>query len=169
MTTSLSIIRSAGAADGHQKPSPAVILYMQTVLMVPVMQLIDKLSVLADAAKYDVSCASSGAPKLSSKAERAQRHRWHGHLPQLYPGWSLRGAVEDPAHQFLPVRLPVLRQSALQRRTRARFTPEEVVELTLDFYRRNCISGLFLSSGIIRSADYTMGSWCGSPAAARRA
>jgi putative DNA modification/repair radical SAM protein len=39
---------------------------------------------------------------------------------------------------------------------RARFTPEEVVTLTLDFYRRNCVSGLFLSSGIIRSADYTM-------------
>ncbi|MER2299227.1 MAG: putative DNA modification/repair radical SAM protein, partial [Pseudomonas sp.] len=39
---------------------------------------------------------------------------------------------------------------------RARFSPEEVVRLTLDFYRRNCISGLFLSSGIIRSADYTM-------------
>src|SRR5690606_34930183 len=39
---------------------------------------------------------------------------------------------------------------------RARFTPEEVVALTLDLYRRNCISGLFLSSGIIRSADYTM-------------
>lgn len=39
---------------------------------------------------------------------------------------------------------------------RARFTPEEVVTLTLDFYKRNCISGLFLSSGIIRSADYTM-------------
>lgn len=39
---------------------------------------------------------------------------------------------------------------------RARFSPEEVVSLTLDFYRRNCVSGLFLSSGIIRSSDYTM-------------
>ncbi len=39
---------------------------------------------------------------------------------------------------------------------RARFTPEEVVQLTLDFYRRNYIEGLFLSSGIIRSPDYTM-------------
>jgi predicted DNA-binding helix-hairpin-helix protein len=39
---------------------------------------------------------------------------------------------------------------------RARFTPEEVVQLTLDFYRRNYIEGLFLSSGIIRNPDYTM-------------
>ena len=39
---------------------------------------------------------------------------------------------------------------------RARFTVDEVVQLTLDFYRRNCIEGLFLSSGIIRSPDYTM-------------
>lgn len=121
------------------------------------MELIDKLTVLADAAKYDVSCASSGAPKRSSK------------------GQSGMGATDGMGicHSFTPdgrcvALLKVLLtnfclydcQYCVNRRSsdvpRARFTPEEVVTLTLDFYRRNCISGLFLSSGIIRSADYTM-------------
>ncbi len=121
------------------------------------MQLIEKLSVLADAAKYDVSCASSGAPKRSSR------------------GKSGLGATDGIGicHSFTPdgrcvALLKILLtnfclydcQYCVNRRSsdvpRARFTPEEVVTLTLDFYRRNCISGLFLSSGIIRSADYTM-------------
>jgi predicted DNA-binding helix-hairpin-helix protein len=49
-----------------------------------------------------------------------------------------------------------LHQPLLSNVRRARFTPEEVVKLTLEFYRRNYIEGLFLSSGIIRSSDYTM-------------
>lgn len=121
------------------------------------MQLIEKLSVLADAAKYDVSCANSGAPKRSSR------------------GKSGLGATDGMGicHSFTPdgrcvALLKILLtnfclydcQYCVNRRSsdvpRARFTPEEVVTLTLDFYRRNCISGLFLSSGIIRSADYTM-------------
>ena len=121
------------------------------------MELIDKLSVLADAAKYDVSCASSGAPKRDSR------------------GKSGLGATNSMGicHSFTPdgrcvALLKILLtnfclydcQYCVNRRSsdvpRARFTPEEVVTLTLDFYRRNCISGLFLSSGIIRSADYTM-------------
>ena len=121
------------------------------------MQLIDKLTILADAAKYDVSCASSGAPKRSSK------------------GRSGLGATNGMGicHSFTPdgrcvALLKILLtnfclydcQYCINRRSsdvpRARFSPEEVVTLTLDFYKRNCISGLFLSSGIIRSSDYTM-------------
>ncbi|AYN93702.1 putative DNA modification/repair radical SAM protein [Pseudomonas luteola] len=121
------------------------------------MELTDKLIVLADAAKYDVSCASSGAPKRSSK------------------GKDGLGATDGMGicHSFTPdgrcvSLLKILLtnfclydcQYCVNRRSsnvpRARFTPEEVVKLTLDFYRRNTISGLFLSSGIIRSADYTM-------------
>ncbi|SDT16936.1 putative DNA modification/repair radical SAM protein [Halopseudomonas xinjiangensis] len=121
------------------------------------MQLVDKLAVLADAAKYDASCASSGAPKRSSK------------------GKSGIGATDGMGicHSFTPdgrcvSLLKILLtnfclfdcQYCVNRRSsdvpRARFTPEEVVRLTLDFYQRNYISGLFLSSGIIRSADYTM-------------
>lgn len=121
------------------------------------MLLTEKLAVLADAAKYDVSCASSGAPKRSSR------------------GRSGLGATDGMGicHSFTPdgrcvALLKILLtnfclydcQYCVNRRSsdvpRARFTPEEVVTLTLDFYRRNCISGLFLSSGIIRTADYTM-------------
>ncbi|WP_077045626.1 putative DNA modification/repair radical SAM protein [Pseudomonas sp. KK4] len=121
------------------------------------MELIDKLSILADAAKYDASCASSGAPKRSSE------------------GKSGLGSTDGMGicHSYTPdgrcvSLLKVLLtnfclydcQYCVNRRSsdvpRARFTPEEVVTLTLDFYRRNCVSGLFLSSGIIRSADYTM-------------
>ncbi|MDZ3991379.1 putative DNA modification/repair radical SAM protein [Pseudomonas sp. Teo4] len=121
------------------------------------MQLIAKLGILADAAKYDASCASSGAPKRNSR------------------GGDGLGATNGTGicHSFTPdgrcvSLLKVLLtnfclydcQYCVNRRSsnvpRARFTPEEVVRLTLDFYRRNCISGLFLSSGIIRSADYTM-------------
>jgi len=121
------------------------------------MQLIAKLGILADAAKYAASCASSGAPKRSSR------------------GRDGLGATDGMGicHSYTPdgrcvSLLKVLLtnfclydcQYCVNRRSsnvpRARFTPEEVVRLTLDFYRRNCISGLFLSSGIIRSADYTM-------------
>lgn len=121
------------------------------------MQLIAKLGILADAAKYDASCASSGAPKRSSRGREGL------------------GATDGVGicHSFTPdgrcvSLLKVLLtnfclydcQYCVNRRSsnvpRARFSPEEVVRLTLDFYRRNCISGLFLSSGIIRSADYTM-------------
>ena len=121
------------------------------------MQLIAKLGILADAAKYDASCASSGAPKRSSRGSVGM------------------GATDGMGicHSYTPdgrcvSLLKVLLtnfclydcQYCVNRRSsnvpRARFSPEEVVRLTLDFYRRNCISGLFLSSGIIRSADYTM-------------
>ncbi|WP_313643972.1 putative DNA modification/repair radical SAM protein, partial [Pseudomonas sp.] len=121
------------------------------------MQLIAKLGILADAAKYDASCASSGAPKRSSR------------------GSGGMGATDGMGicHSYTPdgrcvSLLKILLtnfclydcQYCVNRRSsnvpRARFSPEEVVRLTLDFYRRNCISGLFLSSGIIRSADYTM-------------
>jgi putative DNA modification/repair radical SAM protein len=121
------------------------------------MDITDKLIVLADAAKYDVSCASSGAPKRSSRGKDGV------------------GATDGAGicHSFTPdgrcvALLKILLtnfclydcQYCVNRRSsnvpRARFTPEEVVRLTLDFYRRNVISGLFLSSGIIRSSDYTM-------------
>ena len=121
------------------------------------MELIKKLEVLADAAKYDASCASSGAPKRSSRGG-----------PGL--GASTGAGI---CHSFTPdgrcvSLLKILLtnfclydcQYCVNRRSsnvpRARFTPEEVVDLTLDFYRRNYIDGLFLSSGIIQSSNYTM-------------
>ncbi|MDX6807004.1 putative DNA modification/repair radical SAM protein [Terrihabitans rhizophilus] len=121
------------------------------------MDLKRKLEILADAAKYDASCASSGTDKRNSKGN---------------PGiGSTEGA--GICHSYAPdgrciSLLKILMTNAcafdclycVNRASsnvpRARFMVDEVVTLTLDFYKRNYIEGLFLSSGIIRSPDYTM-------------
>ncbi|MDG9885757.1 putative DNA modification/repair radical SAM protein [Pseudomonas putida CSV86] len=121
------------------------------------MQLIAKLGILADAAKYDASCASSGAPKRSSKgSDGLGATNGMGICHSYTPDGRCVSLLKVLLTNFCLYDC----QYCVNRRSsnvpRARFTPEEVVRLTLDFYRRNCISGLFLSSGIIRSADYTM-------------
>lgn len=121
------------------------------------MQLIDKLSILADAAKYDASCASSGAPKRSSEGKSGLgATNGMGICHSYTPDGRCVSLLKILLTNFCLYDC----QYCVNRRSsdvpRARFNPEEVVRLTLDFYRRNCISGLFLSSGIIRSADYTM-------------
>ncbi len=82
------------------------------------MELLQKLEILADAAKYDASCASSGTDKrsLGREGRRHRLHRGHGHLPRLRAGWALHLAAEDPADQFLRLRLPVLHQPPLLQR-----------------------------------------------------
>lgn len=121
------------------------------------MQLIEKLTVLADAAKYDASCASSGAPNRSSKGKSGiGSTNGMGICHSFTPDGRCVALLKILLTNFCLYDC----QYCVNRRSsdvpRARFTPEEVVALTLDFYKRNCISGLFLSSGIIRSADYTM-------------
>lgn len=121
------------------------------------MQLIEKLTILADAAKYDASCASSGAPKRSSRGkEGIGSTNGMGICHSYTPDGRCVALLKVLLTNFCLYDC----QYCINRRSsdvpRARFTPEEVVTLTLDFYKRNCISGLFLSSGIIRSADYTM-------------
>ena len=121
------------------------------------MQLIDKLSILADAAKYDASCASSAAPKRSSEGKSGLgSSNGMGICHSYTPDGRCVSLLKILLTNFCLYDC----QYCVNRRSsdvpRARFTPEEVVSLTLDFYRRNCVSGLFLSSGIIRSADYTM-------------
>lgn len=121
------------------------------------MQLIAKLGILADAAKYDASCASSGAPKRNSRgADGLGATNGMGICHSYTPDGRCVSLLKVLLTNFCLYDC----QYCVNRRSsnvpRARFSPEEVVRLTLDFYRRNCISGLFLSSGIIRSADYTM-------------
>ena len=120
------------------------------------MQLIDKLSILADAAKYDASCASSGAPKRGSKGTSGIGANGPGICHSFTPDGRCVSLLKILLTNFCLYDC----QYCVNRRSsdvpRARFSPEEVVTLTLDLYRRNCVSGLFLSSGIIRSADYTM-------------
>ncbi len=121
------------------------------------MQLIDKLGILADAAKYDASCASSGAPKRSSEGKSGLgSSNGMGICHSYTPDGRCVSLLKILLTNFCLYDC----QYCVNRRSsdvpRARFSPEEVVSLTMDFYRRNCVSGLFLSSGIIRSADYTM-------------
>ena len=115
-----------------------------------------KLEVLADAAKYDASCASSGAPKRDSSDGKGigstSNGICHSYTPDgrcvsLLKILLTNSCIFDCAYC-------INRRSSNVRR--ARFTVAEVVDLTLSFYKRNYIEGLFLSSGIIRSADYTM-------------
>ena len=117
-----------------------------------------KLAILADAAKYDASCASSGTAKRSSagKADGLGSTEGMGICHAYAPDGrciSLLKILLTNSCVF-DCHYCINRKSSNVRR--ARFTPEEVVRLTLDFYRRNYIEGLFLSSGIIRSPDYTM-------------
>ena len=117
-----------------------------------------KLAILADAAKYDASCASSGAKPRDSRGGTG--------IGSTAPGMGICHAYAPDGRciSLLKILLTnscifdchycINRKSSNVRR--ARFTVAEVVGLTLAFYRRNYIEGLFLSSGIIRSPDYTM-------------
>jgi putative DNA modification/repair radical SAM protein len=121
------------------------------------MELLKKLEVLADAAKYDASCASSGAPKRSSRGlDGLGASTGAGICHSFTPDGRCVSLLKILLTNFCQYDC----QYCVNRRTsnvpRARFTPEEVVNLTLDFYRRNYIDGLFLSSGVIQSSNYTM-------------
>lgn len=120
------------------------------------MKLTKKLAVLADAAKYDASCASSGAGGRTSRSGGIGSTTGTGICHSYTPDGrcvSLLKILLTNVCIFDCVYCVNRRSSDVQR---ARFTVQEIVDLTLDFYRRNYIEGLFLSSGIIRSPDYTM-------------
>ena len=121
------------------------------------MKLTDKLEILADAAKYDASCASSGAPKRSSENKDGfGATSGMGICHSYTPDGRCVSLLKILLTNFCVYDC----QYCVNRRTsnvpRARFSVAEVVKLTTDFYLRNYIDGLFLSSGIIQSADYTM-------------
>ena len=122
------------------------------------MELQRKLEILADAAKYDASCASSGTETRNSRTGKgigstdAGMGICHSYAPDGRCISLLKILLTNACNY--DCLYCVNRASSNVRR--ARFTVDEVVKLTLDFYRRNYIEGLFLSSGIIRSASYTM-------------
>ncbi len=115
----------------------------------------DKLAILADAAKYDASCASSGSKatrpgsKIGSTEGMGICHSYtpDGRCVSLLKILLTNYCIYDCQYCVNRVTSDV---------PRARFSAQEVVRLTLEFYRRNYIEGLFLSSGIIQNADYTM-------------
>jgi len=123
----------------------------------PQLDLQSKLAILADAAKYDASCASSGTSKRDSRGGKGLGSTegmgiCHAYAPDgrcisLLKILLTNSCIFDCAYC-------INRKSSNVRR--ARFTVDEVVRLTIEFYKRNYIEGLFLSSGIIRSSNYTM-------------
>ncbi len=116
-----------------------------------------KIEILADAAKYDASCASSGgrkkdAPNHQGVGSTNGTGICHSYTPDGRCISLLKLLLTNVC--LYDCHYCINRRSSNVRR--ARFTPQEVVQLTLDFYKRNYVEGLFLSSGIVRSADYTM-------------
>jgi putative DNA modification/repair radical SAM protein len=123
-----------------------------------IMELLRKLEILADAAKYDASCASSGTEMRDSSDCKG--------LGSTAPGMGICHSYAPDGRCISLLKILLTNacnydclycvNRASSNVPRARFTVDEVVKLTIDFYRRNYIEGLFLSSGIIRSPDYTM-------------
>jgi len=121
------------------------------------MDLMEKLAVLTDAAKYDAACTSSGAPRSHKKG-------YIGSTSPVATGcchtFSADGRCVTLLKVLLTNRCAYDCKYCVNRCSndtpRAAFTPEELAELTMQFYRRNYIEGLFLSSGVLRSPDETM-------------
>jgi len=114
-----------------------------------------KLEILADAAKYDASCASSGAKRAGTKSGIG-----HSTGEGICHSYTPDGRCVSLLKILLTNKCTFDCTYCVNRRSsdipRAVFTPDEVVELTLAMYRRNYIEGLFLSSGVLRDPDYTM-------------
>jgi putative DNA modification/repair radical SAM protein len=118
----------------------------------------EKLAILSDAAKYDASCASSGAAKRDSlKSGGIGSTEGMGICHSYAPDGRCISLLKILLTNFCIYDCSYCINRSSSNVRRARFTVDEVVRLTMDFYRRNYIEGLFLSSGVIRSPDETMG------------
>lgn len=116
---------------------------------------IEKLAILSDAAKYDVSCASSGGNRKNTKTGLGNSKNMgicHTYTPDGRCVSLLKILLTN--YCIFDCAYCVSRRSNDVKR--AAFTVQEVVDLTIEFYKRNYIEGLFLSSGIFKDADYTM-------------
>ena len=121
------------------------------------MDILKKLEILADAAKYDASCASSGTEKRDSRGGKGIGSTTGSGICHSYaPDGRCISLLKILLTNFCTYDCLYCVNRASSNVPRARFTVDEVVKLTLDFYMRNYIEGLFLSSGIIRTPDYTM-------------
>lgn len=119
--------------------------------------LTEKLAILADAAKYDASCASSGGEKRNSRDGKGLGSSGGSGICHAYaPDGRCISLLKILMTNFCIYDCAYCVNRVSSRVERARFSVEEVVNLTVEFYRRNYIEGLFLSSGIIRSPDDTM-------------
>ena len=123
------------------------------------MDILDKLTILTDSAKYDVACTSSGSQRGGQKGMLGATC-----VPGLCHSFAADGRCVSLLKVLMSNACQYDCQYCVNRRSndvpRATFTPEELAGLTIDFYRRNYIEGLFLSSGVIRNPDYTMEQMC---------
>ena len=118
----------------------------------------EKLAILSDAAKYDASCASSGSAKRDSlKSGGIGSTEGSGICHSYAPDGRCISLLKILLTNFCIYDCSYCINRSSSNVRRARFSVDEVVKLTMDFYRRNYIEGLFLSSGVIRSPDETMG------------
>ena len=119
------------------------------------MDTLEKLKILTDAAKYDVSCSSSGSSRKNSSKGLGD-----GHLAGICHSWSEDGRcisllkILFTNKCIYDCKYCINRSSNVTKR--AEFSPREVADLTINFYKRNYIEGLFLSSGVIKNPNYTM-------------
>ena len=116
----------------------------------------ERLAILSDAAKYDASCASSGGEKRDSSKGGIGSSDGTGICHAYAPDGRCISLLKILMTNFCIYDCAYCINRSSSNVERARFSVEEVVWLTLEFYRRNYIEGLFLSSGIIRSSDHTM-------------
>jgi putative DNA modification/repair radical SAM protein len=121
------------------------------------LSVLQKLEILADAAKYDASCASSGTAKRNSAGGKGIGSTegmgiCHAYAPDGRCISLLKILLTN--HCVFDCHYCINRKSSNVRR--ARFTPQEVADLTIAFYKRNYIEGLFLSSGIVKNSNHTM-------------
>lgn len=120
------------------------------------MDALEKLGILADAAKYDVSCSSSGSERRGSKNQLGSTA-----LPGICHSYSDDGRCISLLKILYTNKCIYDCSYCINRATnlsvtRAEFSPDEVVDITMSFYRRNYIEGLFLSSGVVRNPNHTM-------------
>lgn len=125
------------------------------MLIQEAMEIQEKLRILSDAAKYDVACTSSGVDRRGDKKGLGNTH-----LSGICHSFSADGRCISLLKILFTNQCIYDCKYCINRRSndvvRTAFTPDEVCTLTMEFYRRNYIEGLFLSSGILHSPDYTM-------------
>ncbi len=115
-----------------------------------------KLRILADAAKYDASCSSSGAPKRKADGNGLGSTTGNGICHAYTPDGRCVSLLKILLTNYCLFDCAYCVNRRSSNVKRAKFSVDEIVTLTIEFYKRNYIEGLFLSSGIIRSPDYTM-------------
>ncbi len=119
------------------------------------MDVLDKLKILADSAKYDVSCSSSGSKRVNTKNGVG-----NGKISGICHSWASDGRCISLLKILMTNACIYDCKYCINRCSnqvaRATFTPREIADLTIEFYKRNYIEGLFLSSAVIKSPNYTM-------------